>query len=234
MTELFNVLNFVKKKNDQTNMATYIDEIEKLLKISCPQIVSVACIFESYLDEYGKDMVLSMPEFYPDELPEDARFSGAYFFDDQNLILVAKKYPMIEFGKSERIFMDLTKAEMLYLIAHELRHVWQHKYAHSTYYNHNAVKLENLNDVAEIDADAFAFSYVFSDQTSYNYTDFPAMFDEICLLNTADKGKRLKRMKEISAEYNLNTSFKAEEARANIDHDKISPYLNYMRLTGMI
>ena len=232
---MINALNKPKKHiTPRTSITTFINDIEKILKIESPSIVPVECIFESYVPEYGKDMVLSMHEFHPEELPKDARLHAAYYFDDTNLILIGKKYPKVEFAKSKRTFINLTEAELLYLVAHELRHVWQHKYAHSTYYNHNAVNLENLNDIAEIDADAFAFSYVFSDRTSYGYTDLPAMFDEICLLNIADKGNRWKRMKEISAEYNLDTSPKAEEAKENINHDKINPYLNYMRLTGMI
>lgn len=223
-----------KQHPKNTGIETFIDDIANLLKIRCPKIEFVECIFESYLPEYGRDMVLAMQEFYPDEIPKDARFNGAYYFDDRDLILVSKKYINVEFGHSKRIFKDLTEPEKLFLLAHELRHIWQKKYAKNTYYEHNAICLETLTDIAEIDADAFAFSYFFSDRTFFTYADIPSLFDELCLSVLADKHKRWQRIKEISEEYHLDVGIKTKEVKANINHDKIDPYLTYMRLSGMI
>ena len=88
---------------------------------------------------------------------------------------------------------------MLFLGLHELRHVWQFDNQKETYYRHNASnETESMNDISEIDADAFAEAYLEneyslsaeSDKNVFHYFD-------------VDGGKRWQRKAELEKEYFL-------------------------------
>ena len=220
-----------KKKMDIT---PFIKDIEEILKVECPKIQSVACLYESYSPEYGQNMVMGLREFHREDIPEDAAYKAAYYMDDKDIILIARKYADPDFDTGEMHFKNLTSAEHLFHIAHELRHVWQKKYASDIYYKTNAINMECINDVSEIDADAFAFSYVFSDRTPFTYEDIPTISEEIVLQATADNGKRWKRTEELIKEFDFNSNEKLEVLKSHIDTDKINFLVGMMKINRMI
>ena len=173
MTDMFRRLFNKKKSKEECNIAptvmtelvekdinAYKKEIVELLGIESVEIQSVACIYES------NNQLLAQLEFNRDEIPADAHFDGAYYLDDRNLILLSRKIPVVDFETQTLHFKNVTDAENLYSVAHELRHVWQRKFHPDTYYNFNAIGMEVIDDIAEIDADGFALAFVFSDRTS--------------------------------------------------------------------
>lgn len=214
--KLFEVLN-LRRKCEQTvphekymDIDSFIEEIENILKIKSPAIKEIACLFESG----GK--IQAQQEFKKNELPADASFLGGYYLDSQNCIIVARKIPIWDLD-GEIHFMNQTLAEKLFTLTHELRHVWQKMYHEDFYYTHNAVGLENINDKSEIDADAFAITYVFSDKTPFTVVDLPNQADEIMRQATADGGKRFVRAKELAVEYSINNGMKIKELQESVD-----------------
>ncbi len=243
---LKNILSFFRKNDakEQTaptstdkkkmDISPFIKDIEDMLQITSPKILSVACIFETFSPEHKKNMVMAQPEFRRDEIPENAQFSAAYYMNDSDTILIGRKYPEPDFDTQTLHFKNLTSVDTLFFLAHELRHVWQKKYAAETYYKKNALNMEMIHDIAEIDADAFSFSYVFSDRTPFTYKDVITISEEICLQATADNGKRWQRVEEISKEYGLNCADKLEELKTNVDHDRINYLITIIKLNRMI
>lgn len=223
-----NIETTIKEKEEVLGIEYFINNIADLLKINCPTIQSVGCVYES------NGQVQVQIEFRKSELPTDAQYYGAYYLDEKDLILVPRRYPEASFEDLTLHFKKVTEAENLFTIAHELRHVWQKKYHENVYYKTNAINMEVINDISEIDADAFAISYIFSNQTPFTYADMPNGLEEICLQATADNGKRWKRSYELVTEYEFKNSEKIEDAKQNVDYDKINNYISIMKLNKMI
>ena len=212
----------------EKDINAYKKEIVELLGIESIEIQSVACIYES------NNQVIAQIEFNRDEIPADAQFDGAYYFDDRKLILLSRKFPVVDFETQTLHFKNVTDAENLYLVAHELRHVWQRKFHPDTYYNFNAIGLEVIDDIAEIDADGFALAFVFSDRTPYTKADMPNVFEDVCLQATIDGGKRWIRTHEISADLGFGKTEKIDVAKDSADYKKINHLIMIMRQKGMI
>ena len=164
--------------------------------------------------------MLAQLEVNRDEIPADAHFDGAYYLDDRNLILLSRKLPVVDFETQILHFKNVTDAENLYSVAHELRHVWQRKFHPDTYYNFNAIGMEVIDDIAEIDADGFALAFVFFDRTPYTKADMPNAFEEVCLQATIDGGKRWIRAREISADLGFGKAEKIDVAKDSVDLKK--------------
>ncbi|OON84764.1 hypothetical protein BXO88_15710 [Oribacterium sp. C9] len=205
-----------------------------MLNIECPDIESVACTFEAFDSTVGKSMVMIQKNFVPDKLPEDAGYSGGYYLDEQDRIFLSQKIPMVSFKTGTSTLSDATHAELVFTMAHELRHVWQRKYEKGKYYSYNATGMDVINDPSEIDADAFAMAYFFSDKTPFTGNDLPNTLENIFFQSIADGGKRFRRMKELAEEYSLNYEGKLKEARSIVDLAAINRYLRLMKLNGMI
>lgn len=241
MTDMFRRLFNKKKSKEECNIAptvmtelvekdinAYKKEIVELLGIESVEIQSVACIYES------NNQVLAQLEFNRDEIPADAHFDVAYYLDDRNLILLSRKFPVVDFETQTLHFKNVTDAENLYSVAHELRHVWQRKFHPDTYYNFNAIGMEVIDDIAEIDADGFALAFVFSGRTPYTKADMPNAFEDVCLQATIDGGKRWIRAHEISADLGFGKTEKIDVAKDSVDYKKINHLIMIMRLNGMI
>lgn len=222
----------IDKKHMDIN--PFLKDITDILKIECPPIQSVACIYEAYNAEYGGVAVQAQMEFHRDELPSDASYNGAYYMDDRDMILIARKFPNVDFETQTLHFKNTTSAEQLFTLAHELRHVWQRKYEPEKYYGKNAVKMEVIKDIAEVDADAFAFAFVFSDKTPFTYEDLPSTLEDSVLQATADDGMRWKRVEKLSKEYGFDSSEKIRAVKENADHDRINQMVALMKLNRMI
>lgn len=216
------------------NIAAYVEEITTILNINMPHVQKVALLFEAYNPQYKQNMVMAQQELRQKEIPADAQFSGAYYFDDRNLIILTEKYPVTDFYTATTHYEDLTDAEHLFHIAHELRHVWQKKYHEGEYYKKNAVAYEVINDPAEVDADAFALAYVFAKKSAFTVKDIPNVSGEICLQATADKGKRWSRAAKLSDDYGFESNEKIAEVKASADMKKIRIMVNHLKLNGII
>ena len=206
----------------------YIKDIARLLDVEIPPIQKVALLYES------EGLVRGQLEFRENEIPEDAQYSGAYYLDKDNILILTQKYPLTDFYTADINYVDLTDAEQLFHIAHELRHVWQKQYHENIYYKKNAVSYEIINDPAEVDADAFALAYVFSKNSPFTVKDIPNVCEEICLQATADNGKRWSRATKLSAEYCFESTEKLEEVKASADSNKIRIIVDYLNINGLI
>lgn len=219
---------------DKIDIDPFVHDIEKILAVTSPTITSVGCIYECYVPGYAEKQIVVQLEFRRHELPVDARFIPAHYLDDRDVIMIAKKMPYIDFDTQNCHFRNVKNAEKLFLIAHELRHVWQKKYAPETYYQKNAVNMEVVQDIAEIDADAFARAYVFSDRTPFNAENMPSLAEEICLTASIDNGKRKARTAELAKEYQLNCVSKLITLEASVDFERINYVIKIAKQRGMI
>lgn len=226
-------------KNDNNNgqpsldkrhmdITPFAEDIAKLLAIELPKIESWSCLFL----EDGQ--IQTQREFRRDELPEDTTYYRSFYFDKRNLIVIARKYLRVDLGTGIRRFRNKTSAEQLFDLAHELRHVWQKTYHEDVYYEKNAIQLEVIRDKAEIDADAFAFSYVFSDRTSFTWEDFPNLAEEIVLHATLDEGERWKRTAELVEVYGLEMGTRLEDLKNNVDHEWIATMVQLIKENGQL
>lgn len=231
--KIYKFLNLNPPKKTTTvkkeNINNFIENITNLLQVKCCHIEPVACIFE-----YGGQTYVQK-ELREKELPKDALFTGGYYLYDESNSTIYLPHKCAHYNPHtlSRYFVDISAAENLFSIAHELRHVWQLKYP-DIYYVHNAVSVEAINDIAEIDADAFAIAFVLSDQTPYTYKDMPNTLDDIFLQATADEGKRLKRAYELALEYGFNIDEKIIDARANVDMEQINNQVMFLKLNKLL
>lgn len=142
-----------------------------------------------------------------------------YSYKEETFLNEYAVHPFVPFDTSLRGTKE--EAEKLFEITHELRHVWQKTYHEDLYYKKNAVELEVVQDIAEIDADGFALAYVFSDRTPFSYEDFPNMSEEIVLQATVDGGARFKRATEIAEEYGFVVGTAWDDLRECVDKEQL-------------
>ena len=93
--------------------------------------------------------------------------------------------------------------EKVFVLSHELRHAWQKKYHKDTYDTYNVSGIDVLSDLSEVDADAFALAFFFSESTPFSSDDIPGLYHEISLRNKYDGGQRLAKAHIIAEEYGL-------------------------------
>lgn len=189
----------------------YIHKAASILNVHIPNIKLVDVIFECNID--GAQKVCAQIVLDPNTLPSDAAFSGGYYIDDTDTIVVASKYPKRDIISGTLSFVDHNTPELLYTVIHELRHVWQREYFREIFYNHNAIGMECLYDDAEVDADAFALAFIFSECTPFTVTNFPVSIKEIRLQAALDGGRRWAMAKHIAEEYHFIESGKLSAAR---------------------
>jgi len=187
----------------------YLDDACNLLEVDPPNFKIVATIFESM------GQVMAVDEEGMKDIPPDAHnFVGGFIPDDSDTVFLSAKYPNWDLFNNNSFldFIDLRPYELAFPMLHETRHVWQKTY-HKKMYEKNAVSFESIKDRAEIDADAFAIAYLFSDKTNFTINDFPTQSIEIALQATLDGGKRWERAVEIQKEYGFGGKEKLEEAK---------------------
>jgi hypothetical protein len=151
--------------------ANHIKKILAILGIKdCPDIKIMGYIWTGPFEE-----VAALRKFYESDLLTDSKHpflgeqysQGGYYFDSDNLILVSRK----AFDPNKK-FPDSTLAELVFNLAHELRHCWQY-YNDTEQYKKYSCSEELLFNPIENDADAFALAYVLSSETNYTYKDLP-------------------------------------------------------------
>ena len=196
----------------EEQILSFCREVADLLQIDLPQINFYGLIYTS------QGIVQCQFNFDANSLPHDTEPHGAYYFDDRNLIIISSNIPRLERKGKGFIYTykEATMAEMIFICCHELRHVWQRKYHDGLYYGHNAVGDEILNDIAEVDADAFALAYVFS-TTDYKVKDLPTQLQQVSLQATLDHGKRWKRSKLLYKEYRFGNPSEITKLKHQLD-----------------
>ncbi len=209
------------KVEKNMDISPFLKDIEDTLQITSPTIISVAYLFELFDPRISDYVVHALRDFIPRDIPSDSACIGAYYHDESDQIYVGRKVIKIDLDTNRTHFRNVHSAEKLFFLAHEFRHVWQKKYAAEKYYKKNAVGKEVVNDIAEIDADAFAFAFFFSERTPFAYKDVAAIAEYLCLQAAADNGKRWQRVEKLSEKYSLNCTEKLDEFKANIDQSKI-------------
>lgn len=206
----------------------YLNEIADILNIEIPAIKSVACLYNNP----QKNRIEAQLDLNISEIPANASFNGAYVPDDRPIIYIAEKIPVVTPNNS-LFFANLSDGERLFLLTHELRHIWQKKY-HNDMYGYNAVNTETITDISEIDADAFALSYVFSEKTPFTANDISNIQSELCLQATADKGARWERAKELSDEYKFGNFEKVMDVKTSTDQKTVNDAMKILKLKGLI
>lgn len=201
--------------------------ISRILKIIAPKIITVAALYST---EKG---IIAQRNLDDDTLQYQSML-GAYYLPETNVIYLARYGVKTNYKKNEVKLQKYTEAETAFLLAHELRHAWQKKYDNDTYFAKNANGLEIINDIAEIDADAFAIAYIFGNQTSYTGKDFPTTLFEIFLQGTLDNGKRFERANNLTKEYAFSDLNKLEEAKKFVDQDELKLIATMFKLNGLM
>lgn len=189
-------------RETEEKVLSFCRAVANLLQIDLPQFRLYGLVFTS------KGIVQCQYVFDEASLPHNAEPHGAYYFDDLDLIAISTTHPKLVRRGKKYVYQyeDATFAELIFTCCHELRHVWQKKYHEKEYYGHNAIGSEVINDIAEVDADAFALAYMFSDHTTFNLKDLPAQMQQVGLQADLDNGKRWKRAKQLYKEYGFGSA----------------------------
>ncbi len=130
-----------------------------------------------------------------DTIPQTNTYIGA-FFDTHNTIYITRKFPIFT-NKNQVQFDDLQFNDQSYLLIHELRHIWQ-QILFDLYYAYNARGFEVLDDISEIDADAFALLFLFSGLVTEFYLqpkNLSATFCSVFAQAKLDKNARIIKQK---------------------------------------
>lgn len=193
----------VAEVSDMASIKPYIADVATILQVEIPAMQYVDILYESnyYNGQYGARMVQGVEKRYKDKIPSDASFLSAWYDDGEDKIILANFLPEENSATGESAYVKISPPDRLYILAHELRHVWQKKNHAAEYYKKNAVGMEVINDPAEIDADAFAIAYVFSEQTPFSERDLPTIVSELRVIVAFDKGQRWRKAMELSTAY---------------------------------
>ena len=203
--------------SNEDSLLHFAKSVSKILKIDCPKIEYVDCLYDT------PDGICSVNAPYLDTIPQTNTYIGA-FFDTHNTIYITRKFPIFT-NKNQVQFDDLQFNDQSYLLIHELRHIWQHKYYFDLYYAYNARGFEVLDDISEIDADAFALLFLFSGLVTEFYLqpkNLSATFCSVFAQAKLDKNARINQAKKLSKEYtwgnwNKLSDFNAQVCIKNFD-----------------
>ncbi len=199
--------------------------VSNILKIDCPKIKYVDCLYDT------PNGICSANAPYLDTVPLTNTYIGAFFDDLHNAIYVTRKFPIFIYRNHVQ-FDDLQFSDQAFLLIHELRHIWQYNYHFDLYYAYNARGIEVLDDIAEIDADAFALLFLFSGfitdfdlQPKNLSTTFCSVFAQAKL----DKNARIDRAKELSKEYTWGNWNKLSDFNAQVCIKDFDSYKKILR-----
>ena len=196
--------------NQQTMsvLEAHAPKIFRLLKIESPTVQTVELLYRA-----SDGSTCAQPRLDAKSLPLNFDPIGGYFADDKDIVYLSELIGGYNPEIGKYVFKKYTDAEELYLFVHELRHVWQKTYHYDKYY---ATKSFDDNDDSEIDADAFALAFFFSENTTYSHTDLPVISHVILGKSLEDGGKRWDKAVQLSKEYRFNSSIKLSEAKNGI------------------
>lgn len=180
-------IKFYSGNYDFTNILPHLNEVKAILKIDVSEIIIVPYL----VDNNG--VIEVMDDTYYDIKGQGIVYNIG-FYNNENGILYISYYN--HYSKE-----PFSESEILITIIHELRHRWQAEYKYDKYYNgNNAVGIEHVSDISEIDADAFSVAYMNS-KTSYEKRNY--MWNMNVFL-AMDGGNRKERINELRIEYALS------------------------------
>lgn len=228
------LLNMLTKKTTtqqttvaiEKNMDYYINDIQKILNIKLPNIQVIECFFATPKYVGGQKV------FIESELPEDAILMGGYTLDEDGSIIIGEMVQYNDYENGRVVYKKLTKEEIIYILAHELRHAWQKQYHFDTYYQTNAVGDECVSDIAEIDADGFAIAYCFSGQADFSSNAMPFELNQVALQAELEGGQRWIRAHEIASELEFSNSEKIDAAKSNVNWNLVKKEITLLKLEG--
>ena len=181
-----NQIEFYDASNliDMEQMTKCIKELEEILDITAPKIV-----FVPYSADWeGNNIVL---DGFEPKIPLENYKLGYYDPTNEDTTLTVCVY---DFYTQEL----LSLSELVFSVAHELRHTWQFTHKRETYFStQNALgAMECVLDASEIDADAFAQAY----------TKHKGLYNKECQLMQyefmrLDGGQRKKRALMLQGAY---------------------------------
>lgn len=194
------------------SLQLFIQELIDILKIELPNFRIVGGLYK-LLD----NNILVQYEFRTEELPPYTLFNSiaSYIPDDSNTIYLAEHIAILDKEAPLLHLVQFTCAELLFTIAHELRHIWQRDHYGDSYKKFHAFGTDVIDDFFEIDADAFATAYVFSSKTTFSHNDFPNVMENICQQAYADNGKRWSLSYELSKQYAFGDTEKIDSAKSS-------------------
>ncbi len=116
------------------------------------------------------------------------------FIESENTIYLARYAPV-----DDMHCLMFDDKDIIESILHEVRHVWQKEYHKDIYYSgDNAISnKEHMEDISEIDADAFAIVYALH-ELGFENEDISL---DLTYKYVNDGGKRMQRACEIAEEY---------------------------------
>lgn len=210
--------------NEKKSLLCLAESISEILQIDCPKIEYVDCIFDT------PKGVCSANVSDLGYIPPTDIYIGA-FYNTHNIIFIARKF-FVFTGKNRVQFNDFQFNDQAFLLAHELRHVWQQKYHYDMYYAHNARGVDVLDDIAEIDADTFALLFLFSEfapdihlQAENLSINFCNVFAQVKL----DDNARIDRAKELSKEYTWGNWKKLADFSTKVRIENFERYQEILR-----
>lgn len=181
----------------------YIDDVVNLLQIKKITLSTCACMFQ----DTNTHETSIYPYFLPkiDTIADNTETIAGYVDGDSGMIYIARYIRWAKDNKKPS-FELLSEAELLLNTLHELRHLWQAENIPEEYYATTAYGLEHQHDSTEIDADAFAYAYIFSDKTPYSWNDMPLQKMNHIINTVISKdyaAYREQRARELATEYNF-------------------------------
>ncbi len=170
------------------SFAKHIETLCKMLKINEPKIMVYPFLFD--IPEMGQGAFDHPKGLRAKSIPLSlSHLHGASAWPEKNSVLVSYYNPLTA--------KPFTEEQLVFHMTHELRHFWQYKYYHNRYYKkENATGEAYANDLAEIDADAFALAYCY--QAGINVIDLP---ESTIIILVSDNRKRLSRAYELYNHY---------------------------------
>lgn len=189
--------------NIPESLYTYINDVADILQLNNFKITKCMCMCQDKNTHYITVFFDSLPAV--DTIIENS-YAIAGYIDADNDIIYISRYILWPKDNLSLAFERLSDAELLFAMLHELRHLWQHKNMPDEYYASTAYGLEHQHDATEIDADAFAYAYLFSNKTPYSWVDMQHQKEEFLVnekISNIYAVCRTQQARKIAQEYHF-------------------------------
>lgn len=132
-------------------LSVYVEDIAAKLDIRVPENIK----YVPYIFSDSTNQLKISYDIMPDYATQ--KYNGYYLpednFGNKDVILIATYDPHTHKPRSV--------INVVFTIAHELRHVWQRQKFYNIYFSeNNATGNETINDLSEVNADAYAYAYL--------------------------------------------------------------------------
>lgn len=172
------------------NMKPFMDFIKtacNILDIEIPRIAVIPYMFES-----EKKRKINFLSKYLD-LPNDYYWVLGYYYPYLHQVIICRYDPHAYTEPDS----EYTDSELIYIIFHELRHIWQQKYHEDLYFSNINMGVNYEYSLSKADADSFAAAAL---KHLTNYEMYENDFGFVAY-RTSDGGLRNTKYKEIEKMY---------------------------------